>query len=189
MDGHNGCPKKGGGRILPKGWKREFFKALGECGVVTYSAKRAGVSVTTIQRYRKSDPKFLERFDDALESAVEAMELEARRRAVDGTAKPVYQGGKLVGHIQEYSDVLLIFLLKANRPEKYRESASVIGSVNMRLPAANQSYAKVMEAIYGPNAPAAFKIPAVDDRPDPEGDALRDLLGLSRPESTESNGG
>jgi hypothetical protein len=49
------------------------------------------------------------------------LEQEARRRAHDGVRKPVYQGGKRVGYIQEYSDTLLIFLLKGLRPEKYRE--------------------------------------------------------------------
>ncbi len=47
--------------------------------------------------------------------------LEAVRRAVEGTEKPVYQQGRLVGHVQEYSDTLLIFLLKGRRPEKYGE--------------------------------------------------------------------
>ena len=50
------------------------------------------------------------------------LEDEAIRRAKDGVReKPVYQGGKLVGHVQEYSDTLLIFLLKGARPEKYRD--------------------------------------------------------------------
>ena len=49
------------------------------------------------------------------------LEDEAVRRAKDGVERPVYQGGKLVGHVQEYSDTLLIFLLKGARPEKYRD--------------------------------------------------------------------
>ena len=49
----------------------------------------------------------------------------ARRRAAEGTLKPVYQGGKLVGEIREFSDTLLIFLLKGKRPEVYRENVKV----------------------------------------------------------------
>lgn len=49
------------------------------------------------------------------------LEREAMRRAHEGVRKPVYQGGKRVGFIQEYCDTLLIFLLKGLRPEKYRE--------------------------------------------------------------------
>jgi hypothetical protein len=41
---------------------------------------------------------------------------EAWRRAVKGCRKPVYQGGQLVGYVREFSDLLLIFLIKAARP-------------------------------------------------------------------------
>ena len=51
------------------------------------------------------------------------LEAEALRRALKGTEKPVYQNGKQVGAIREYSDLLLIFLLKARRPTVYRENA------------------------------------------------------------------
>ena len=57
----------------------------------------------------------------ALDMGADTLEDEAVRRAKDGVEKPVYQGGKLVGHVQEYSDTLLIFLLKGARPEKYRD--------------------------------------------------------------------
>src|SRR5262249_4954507 len=50
-----------------------------------------------------------------------AVVAEMRRRALVGWDEPVYQGGKLVGHIRKFSDTLLIFALKAERPEKYRE--------------------------------------------------------------------
>ncbi len=37
--------------------------------------------------------------------------------------------GKPGGTVREYSDILLIFLLKALRPERYRERAEVRGSL------------------------------------------------------------
>lgn len=49
------------------------------------------------------------------------MEAEAFRRGVKGTEKPVFHQGVECGRIREYSDTLLITLLKANRPAKYRE--------------------------------------------------------------------
>jgi hypothetical protein len=60
-------------------------------------------------------------FSEAQDDVGDTLEREAIRRAHDGVRKPVYQGGKRVGFIQEYSDTLLIFLLKGLRPEKYRE--------------------------------------------------------------------
>lgn len=56
--------------------------------------------------------------------AVERMENEARRRAVEGTLRPVFHGGAQVGEVREYSDTLLIFLLKAHDP-KYRDKQQI----------------------------------------------------------------
>jgi len=47
------------------------------------------------------------------------------RRAKDGTLRPVYQGGELVGHIREYSDTLGIFLLKSRRRHIYGERREI----------------------------------------------------------------
>ncbi|OOQ57160.1 hypothetical protein BC343_16705 [Mucilaginibacter pedocola] len=43
--------------------------------------------------------------------------------AIHGTDKPVYHGGKLIGKVKDYSDTLLMFLLKAKRPETYKDRA------------------------------------------------------------------
>lgn len=76
---------------------------------------------STAYEARESDEAFAAAWDDAIEAATDALELEARRRAVEGTDRPVfYQGGE-VGYVREYSDTLLIFLLKAHRPKKFRE--------------------------------------------------------------------
>ncbi len=53
------------------------------------------------------------------------LEAEARRRAVEGVRKPVYCRGEIVGTVKEYSDTLLIFLMKGARPEKYRDNVRV----------------------------------------------------------------
>ena len=41
------------------------------------------------------------------------MEDEAVRRAVEGVPRPVFYQGQIVGAVQEYSDELLIRMLKA----------------------------------------------------------------------------
>jgi len=98
------------------------LRRLGQSGVISYAARAAGVSVSMIRRCRIKDARFNAAVDDALEKACDCLELVAHRRAAIGTLKPVYQNGKKVGVVREHSDTLLIFLLKANRPEKYRES-------------------------------------------------------------------
>jgi hypothetical protein len=64
---------------------------------------------------------FRELYEMACKEALGALEDEAVRRAYEGVLKPVYQGGKKVGNIKEYSDTLLIVLLKARAPEKYKD--------------------------------------------------------------------
>lgn len=54
------------------------------------------------------------------EDAIELLEGEARRRAYEGTVKPVYYKGEQCGKIREYSDTLMMFILKAKKPE-YRD--------------------------------------------------------------------
>jgi hypothetical protein len=51
--------------------------------------------------------------------ATTLLEDEAKRRACNGVLKPVFQGGKKVGVVREYSDTLLIFLLKCWHPARY----------------------------------------------------------------------
>lgn len=87
---------------------------------VTRSCKKHKIPRRTFYQWIKKK-EFKDRYDASLEIAVAAMEDEAQRRAFEGTLKPVYQGGKLVGKVREYSDTLAIVLLKAHAPEKYRE--------------------------------------------------------------------
>lgn len=85
----------------------------------------AKVSTPTAYAHRSDDPEFKARWDDAVEQAIQVLEQEAHRRAAIGVRRPVFQSGKLVGTVTEYSDTLLIFLLKANRPHKYRDNHRV----------------------------------------------------------------
>lgn len=112
-----------GSYALP-GWQARFVTAFRERGLVRYACEAAGVSKQHAYKVRAEDPSFRAAWDEAREDAIEVLEREARRRAVDGVQKPVYQGKELVGHVTEYSDVLLIFTLKAMRPEMYRDRVS-----------------------------------------------------------------
>ena len=56
-----------------------------------------------------------------MEQAADVLEREAWRRASEGVKQPVFYQGEVCGHVQKYSDVLLIFLLKGARPDRYRE--------------------------------------------------------------------
>jgi hypothetical protein len=106
--------------------KEKFLQSLRLEPNVTKACRRAHTSKTTAYLHRNSestlyDQEFAEAWNEALEVGLSVLEEEMWRRAVKGTKKPVYQSGQLVGHIQEYSDTLAIFLAKAHMPEKYRE--------------------------------------------------------------------
>ena len=61
--------------------------------------------------------------DEATELGTAALEDEAVRRAYHGVEEPVFYKGVQCGSITKYSDKLLIFLLKARDPAKYRDGS------------------------------------------------------------------
>ena len=85
----------------------------------------SGYKRRTIYDWRDADVEFRDRWDEAISSAVEAMEAEADRRGIEGTLKPVFYKGVECGYIREFSDTLLVFRLKALAPDKYREQSNV----------------------------------------------------------------
>jgi hypothetical protein len=122
-------------RVTPKKASL-FLTALADLGHVGQAAKRTGITVRTWYRHRREDATFAAAWEQALGEAMDTvLEPEAIRRAVHGVLKPVYQGGKRVGYVREYSDTLLIFLLKGGKPEKYRERAhlTVEGEMTLQL--------------------------------------------------------
>lgn len=106
--------------------KRAFLDAFRQHGNVTKACEQAAVaSRQSVYQWQEHDPEFAIAFRLAEVEATERLEAEAHRRAVEGTDKPVYQGGRRVGTVREHSDTLLIFLLKARAPEKYRDRVDV----------------------------------------------------------------
>lgn len=103
-------------------WQTIFLRALARKGIVAAACRRAKVARSTAYDARNADPLFAAAWDEALEVAIEALEEEARRRAEVGVLEPVFQQGMKVGAIRKYSDTLMIFLLKAHAPAKYRDN-------------------------------------------------------------------
>lgn len=83
------------------------------------AALTCGISRPTAFSWKREDEAFRAAWIDAIDEGTDLLEKEARRRAVDGVDKPVYQGGELVGHVREYSDTLLVLMLKGRRREVY----------------------------------------------------------------------
>lgn len=106
-------------------WRPAFLNSMKKLGNVTKACTAAKIGRSTAYDMYESDAAFAKDWDEALEEATDLLELEARRRAEKGVRTPVYQGGVLVGYKQMYSDGLMQVLLKANRPEKYKERTAV----------------------------------------------------------------
>lgn len=101
-------------KMTPKR-KAAFLKALACTGNVGDAARAARVNRTQTYAWRAQDLDFAAKWDDTIEHLIDAAEAELYRRGVEGYLKPVFQGGELVGEVQEFSDACLIFLLKCNR--------------------------------------------------------------------------
>jgi hypothetical protein len=105
--------------------KNAFLSAYAELGTITHAAKKARVSRESHRNWLRDDPEYPARFAEAHAESCEALEKEARRRAIGGVDKPVFQGGEEVGTVRVYSDTLLIFLMKGAMPDKYRERMDI----------------------------------------------------------------
>jgi len=114
--------------------KPAFLAAYRELGNITRAAKVVGVERTRHYDWLRDDQEYAAAFKLADEEAVENLEAEARRRAVEGLKRKKFDGrGNPVLDPEtgqqyeehEYSDTLLIFLLKGAKPDKYRENRAV----------------------------------------------------------------
>lgn len=98
-----------------------FLAAWNKHPTIRGAAKRSKTDRGNVHDWIRDCPEFAEAFKAAQAALVDMLEAEAFRRAHDGTLKPVFQGGKQVGTIREYSDALLGKLLCANAPHKYQD--------------------------------------------------------------------
>ncbi len=110
--------------------KRAFLAAFAETGRVDKAAEAVGIHRGTHYKWLRDDPDYPERFRQAEQEAARTLEDEAVRRATEGLRRYKFdkQGNPLINpetgepyYEHEYSDTLLIFLLKGILPEKYKE--------------------------------------------------------------------
>lgn len=93
-------------------WRPIFLRTLRNSGNVRAACTAAGVTRQAAYAARTNSAEFAAAWDEALEDAIDGLEAVATDRA------------------RKSSDTLLIFLLKAHRPEKYRETIRTV-TLNM----------------------------------------------------------
>ena len=112
-------------RTPKKDWQTRFLKALADTACVSRACQRAGIARSAAYSHRLKNAEFAHAWAEVLEVSIELLEAEARRRAMGEVLEPVFYQGKKCGTTRRYSDTLLIFLLKAHKPEKYRDNTRV----------------------------------------------------------------
>lgn len=85
-------------------WQTPFLRVLKGTGNVSYAAQKAHIQPSTAYRAYKRSRTFAAFWEEAISISTGILEEVARRRAI------------------KTSDTLLIFLLKARKPEMYRET-------------------------------------------------------------------
>lgn len=104
-----------------------FLEAYAQSCTVLGACRISGVGRRTHYDWLDTDEAYVRRFTDAKKDATDALLQEAVIRARVGVQRPVYQGGRLVGHVTEKSDTLMCFLLKGLMPETFRERVEHTG--------------------------------------------------------------
>ena len=109
----------------PRAWIPAFLTALEQGDTISKACREAGISVPAAYTAKGTDPDFAAQWDSAYEAGSDLLEEEAWRRAREGTEEPVFYQGLIVGHVRKFSDQLLIELLRARRPDKYRQRQEI----------------------------------------------------------------
>jgi hypothetical protein len=135
--------------LLPR--QKEFLLAFYEEGTIAEAARKIGISRQAHHDvWMKKDEHqnyiyglYAQLFLDARAALVEIAEAALWRRGVKGISEPVFHQGKKTEHkIIKYDTTALIFWLKGNCPQKYKERFEHTGEgggpMQMTIDAARQ---------------------------------------------------
>ena len=139
-------------------YKQDYIEAYERTGRVGVSLQLIGKGIQWLDTNRKGDANFANAIQEAKDRTTDRLEATAIERAL-GWQEDVYdKQGNIVGQKHVYSDRLMEFMLKARRPETFRETHNVnIG---------RQRESSEAEAIAALMQPGAFQ--ALNDALTPE---------------------
>lgn len=102
--------------------RERFLTVLRATANATKAAASVNVSRRTAYDHRQADAEFAVAWGDAVEEATDALEAEARRRALEGWEEPVFYQGSECGYVRKYSDRMLELMLGGYR-NRFRTKA------------------------------------------------------------------
>ncbi len=88
-----------------------FLRQLRQCGEVSLAAKRTGVPLSTVYRWRKRDPAFRERWDDILLQRRQIVEDRLMAIVREGELRSVYHKGLEVGWRRTFTHLASVRVL------------------------------------------------------------------------------
>jgi hypothetical protein len=107
--------------------RRAFFEVVTKTGCISDGCRAAGISRTTVNRWRDKDPEFARKLEAALAMASANIDMLAWERGVTGIEEPVIHYGKQVGTRIKRSDSIFRMILMASNPGKYGRMGAVKG--------------------------------------------------------------
>lgn len=115
--------------------KAAFLHVLSETCSVKRACEAIQISRATAFKWRQLDEEFAEAWNLASLVGASALEDEARHRAMEGVQRPVFYKGRVVGHVTDKSDALLMFMLKGSLPQRYadRQKMEIGGPQNEEM--------------------------------------------------------
>ncbi|KUG09386.1 hypothetical protein [Solirubrum puertoriconensis] len=133
MSNENTLPQPAEDRPLAA-WRKPFLEALSQSPNISRAARVAGISREWARQCRKADPEFAAEWEEALEEGVDSLEEACWARAKgENISYQFTKDGKSIPHPVTgepycepvFSDTLAVTLLKAHRPEKYKDRSAV----------------------------------------------------------------
>lgn len=134
-----------------------FIQALADTGCVTLAAKEAGMSPRSAYALRRAPgaERFAAAWNAAIGQAAHMLVDVAFDRALNGNVTPIYnRDGACLGQKVVHNDRLLMFLMRAHFPERYRTAHANFRNPAEPLPAAPEPVARSIETLQ-PVAPPA----------------------------------
>jgi len=99
--------------------QQKFFKALKKTGCIRDACRAAGISPTTVTRWRDKDEVFDDKVEATCAIASVTLDAVAWKRATEGAEEKIYRDGRLVFTRVKPSDSILRLLMQGADPARY----------------------------------------------------------------------
>ena len=104
--------------------KLDFCTLLVAGWTVIDACKSVGMSQSSVYELRERDEEFMRQMQQAYDDSTAMLEGECFQRAV-GRDEPMMDKDGEIHYRKKYSDLLMMFLLKARKPKMYRDQVDI----------------------------------------------------------------